>query len=151
MYGFKSRKTDKLNGSEAMAKAWLMRKNYNGEKYLCKIENIWREKKVEDLAGYDVYHVYVCIHKKVVYFANAWIVDKNGQKTNFILKRILRTRCNTPKLWIVLFDVTTGGCEIIQKHLPTYFESMGWWTHPDLDLPDMEITWLVHFPLPLLF
>lgn len=110
-----------------------------GESYKCPVTNVIFEKRVEDLCGYDVYHAHVCVSKKKAYMCPAWIVNKKGEKTQFILVRILRTRCFSPELWFGVFDVTSEACEIIRANLTTYFDKNDWATDTEIPLPEVDI------------
>lgn len=81
----------------------------------------------EDLFGYDVYWLYMCpanqyLHRVVI--CPAVIVDDDGDRTGLILLRILRTRCASPELWMLVWNEATNECEIINEKLMT-------WLHRD--------------------
>lgn len=92
----------------------------------------WREK----LFGYDVYWGYLATHKKIGYICPAMICDENGASTGLILKRILRTRCNAPQLWMVIYSVADDQCYIMKDLVgwmnknPETNEKRKYWTNP---------------------
>jgi len=112
---------DNLSDDKQVARNNLVKRVYSEEESVSK----WREK----LFGYDVYWGYSATSKSEGYICPAMICKKDGTPTGNVLKRILRTRCNGPRLWMVLYNVGDDQIYIVKE----FTEWMR--RHPDADDP----------------
>lgn len=122
---------DNLSDRKQVSKGNLIKRLYSEEEAKTK----WREK----LFGYDVYWGYNAALKKEGYICPALICKNDGASTGLVLKRILRTRCATPKLWMVIYSIHDDQCYIIKDHIVGWMKkdpksdiNRDWWTNPNV-------------------
>ena len=67
------------------------------------------------------------------------ICDNLGAFTGLVLKRILRTRCSTPKLWMEIYSIPDDEYYIVKDHVVGWMKkdsklgtSRDWWTNPNV-------------------
>ena len=123
---------DNLSDHKQVSKGNLIKRVYSGEEAKTK----WREK----LFGYDVYWGYNAVTKKEGYICPAMICKNDGASTGLVLKRILRTRCATPKLWMLVYSIADDQCYIIREHIVSWMKkdtkegtNRDWWTNPNIE------------------
>jgi hypothetical protein len=122
---------DNLADRKQVSKGNLIKRVYSEEEAKKK----WREK----LFGYDVYWGYNAAQKKEGYICPAMICNNDGSSTGLVLKRILRTRCATPKLWMVIYCIADDQCYIVKEHIVSWMKrdpksdsNRDWWTNPNV-------------------
>ena len=120
---------DNLSDIKQVSRGNLIKRVYSEEESKTK----WREK----LFGYDCYWGYMATRSKLGYICPAMICDENGNSTGLVLKRILRTRCNTPRLWMAIYSVADDQCYIVKHDIaiwmskdPETNEKRDYWTNP---------------------
>jgi len=123
---------DKLASPKELCVKGLFKRDYLGFHYAT--DGLMVPKKIEALFGYDVYHGYTCKQKGIGVVCPAVIVDENGNNTNWILKRILRTRRNKVKLYSIMYNVKYKTMKEEQVHLPTFMAKQKFWTDPRIPI-----------------
>lgn len=120
---------DNLSNQKQVLKGNLIKRIYSKEE----TETKWREK----LFGYDVYWGYNSSIKKIGYICPSMICTAEGASTGLVLKRILRTRCANPKLWMVIYCIADDQCYIVREHIGNWMKrephsntDRDWWTNP---------------------
>ena len=123
---------DKLCIPKDVAKKGLLKRAYEAElEYTYQTSDGNEElKSVEFLFGYDVYHGYACASKQTAYLCPAKVKDIKGNDTNWILKRIWRTRCNLEKLWFVMYNTEFKTIQLFKENISTYMDKQRWWPDP---------------------
>ena len=123
---------DTLSDQYQVTKGNLLKRVYSKEETKTK----WREK----LFGYDVYWGYNATVKQQGYICPAMICNvDDGSSTGLVLKRILRTRCAKPQLWMVIYCIADDQCYIVNKLISTWMARdpktkllRAWWTNPNV-------------------